>query len=91
MTDKATQIRVTGRVQGVNYRAWTRAEALSLGLHGWVRNCDDGSVRALVAGPAPAVDELLRRMHDGPGAATVTDVSHQAAAAPDGTGFEIVG
>jgi hypothetical protein len=48
---RAVLVSVTGRVQGVSYRAWTRDEARRLGLGGWVCNESDGSVRALVVGP----------------------------------------
>jgi acylphosphatase len=62
----ARRVRVTGRVQGVFFRAWTRDEARSLGVHGWVRNCSDGSVEAHVEGDGSAVDELVERLRDGP-------------------------
>ena len=74
MPQIAYHIRVTGRVQGVAYRAWAQAEAERLGLRGWVRNRGDGSVEALVAGPEPAVEAMVLAMRDGPGAARVTDV-----------------
>jgi acylphosphatase len=49
------RVRVTGRVQGVAYRAWAADAARGLGLSGWVRNEDDGSVTALLsAPPAPS-------------------------------------
>ena len=48
----AVRVRITGRVQGVYFRGWTRDEAARLGLDGWVRNEADGSVTALIAGPA---------------------------------------
>lgn len=67
-------MRVTGRVQGVAYRAWARGEAKALGLRGWVRNRGDGSVEAVVAGPEAAVEEMITAMGEGPGAARVTDV-----------------
>lgn len=67
-------VRVTGRVQGVAYRAWTRAEADLLGLRGWVRNRGDGSVEALIAGPEERVKDMIAAMSEGPGAARVTDV-----------------
>ncbi len=52
MSDIALRARITGRVQGVAFRAWTRSEAKQRGLSGWVRNESDGSVRALFIGPA---------------------------------------
>ncbi len=45
-----------------------------MGLRGWVRNRDDGSVEALVAGPEAAVKQMVLAMREGPGAARVTDV-----------------
>lgn len=72
-------VRVTGRVQGVNYRAWTRATAEALGLTGWVRNERDGSVTALVAGPEPEVLQLVEAMWEGPAAAAVANVATEAA------------
>ncbi|MCB2134115.1 MAG: acylphosphatase [Rhodobacteraceae bacterium] len=71
MREMAVQVRVTGRVQGVAYRAWTRAVAASRGIRGWVRNRDDGSVEAVLAGPE---DAMIAAMSEGPGAARVTDV-----------------
>ncbi len=68
------QVRVHGRVQGVFYRAWTQRTAQSLGLAGWVRNRRDGTVEALLCGPRTAVEEMLKRMHDGPPAAQVDRV-----------------
>jgi acylphosphatase len=51
---------ITGTVQGVFYRAWTVETASGLGLDGWVRNNADGTVEAVAAGPAEAVDRLVR-------------------------------
>jgi acylphosphatase len=45
---------IRGRVQGVGFRAWTEYTALQRGLQGWVRNCRDGSVEAMVVGAADA-------------------------------------
>jgi acylphosphatase len=69
---------VHGRVQGVGYRASLRAEALRLGLEGWVRNREDGTVEALVAGSAEGVDELLAWARTGPRFARVTAVDVHA-------------
>lgn len=65
---------MTGRVQGVSYRASTRTTALKLGLTGWVRNEADGSVRAMVQGPNAAVEALIAWCHDGPQYASVNTV-----------------
>jgi acylphosphatase len=65
----ARKLRLTGLVQGVFFRAWTRDEARRLGVNGWVRNCDDGSVEAHVEGEGGSVQKLIERMRDGsPGA-----------------------
>jgi acylphosphatase len=77
MTGEETRIvcvRVTGRVQGVGFRAWTRRQAERRGLAGWVRNERDGSVAALIAGPSEAVAQMLDLLADGPPGARVTDV-----------------
>ena len=71
---KAVVARVTGRVQGVGYRAWARAEAQALGLSGWVRNEADASVTALIAGTAESLDAMLARLHEGPRHAAVARV-----------------
>ena len=87
---KIVQARITGRVQGVAYRAWTQAAARELGLAGWVRNRDDGSVLAHLEGDKARVEELLTLMWQGPGAARVQDVqSEEAQAEPGLVGFDI--
>jgi len=53
-------------VQGVFFRAWTRDEAQTLGVTGWVRNCPDGSVEAQLEGREEAVEELIDLMREGP-------------------------
>ncbi|GIX47901.1 MAG: acylphosphatase [Candidatus Tectimicrobiota bacterium] len=65
---------VHGRVQGVNFRAATRQQARRLGLHGWVRNCPDGTVEVVAEGEAAAVEQLVQWCHQGPPAARVTQV-----------------
>ena len=62
---------VSGIVQGVGYRAWARQEATRRNLTGWVRNCADGRVEALLEGEADAVDDMLNAMHQGPALAQV--------------------
>ncbi len=67
-------LRITGRVQGVWYRAWTRETALELGLTGWVRNRLDGSVEALVCGEETTVQQMIEKCRCGPSAARVDDI-----------------
>ena len=74
MARVAVSARITGRVQGVAFRAWTRNEAERRGLSGWVRNEPDGSVRALLIGPADAFSAMLEALKDGPPAARVSQV-----------------
>lgn len=83
----ARLLRIRGLVQGVGYRNALLREATRLGLSGWVRNRSDGSVEALVAGPAPALDELIAWARRGPPAARVGEVSWEAAPAPVEAGF----
>ena len=70
----ARHLPITGKVQGVWYRAWTVETARSLGLAGWVRNRTDGSVEAVVEGDARAVDQFLALARVGPAAARVAAV-----------------
>ena len=90
MTDRKVLVRVTGRVQGVWFRGWTKQEADRLGLCGWVRNEPDGSVMAFIAGPAPTVDEMLALLWQGPPAAQVSHVSvKEAEDEPVASGFAV--
>ncbi len=72
-----SRIRVSGRVQGVAYRAFTHAAASRMGLTGGVRNLDDGSVEVEVEGQRPAVDALVELLRMGPPMARVADVQVQ--------------
>lgn len=65
---------IRGRVQGVGYRAWVAQLAASRGLQGWVRNRRDGSVEAVVSGPADAVAQVIAACHRGPALARVDAV-----------------
>jgi acylphosphatase len=65
---------VTGRVQGVGFRASTQAEARRLDLAGWVRNLWDGGVELEAEGAPATLQALLAFLRDGPGLAHVTDV-----------------
>ncbi|RMF13127.1 MAG: acylphosphatase [Gammaproteobacteria bacterium] len=66
--------RVTGRVQGVWFRASTKQQADRLGVTGYANNLPDGSVEVLACGEATRVAELISWLHEGPELATVTRV-----------------
>ena len=86
---KALRLRITGKVQGVWFRESMRLEAERRGVAGWVRNCADGSVEALVQGNAASVDALLEWARTGPPLAEVAHVDVQpGACAGDFTHFE---
>ena len=70
----AVEIFVTGRVQGVNYRAFTEREAGSLSLKGYVRNLPDGRVHVEAEGNRKDIEDLIGRLRKGPSNARVTDV-----------------
>lgn len=74
---KRAELRIAGKVQGVFFRASTREQARAHGLAGWVKNMPDGTVNAVLEGPAEDVEEVVEWAHDGPEAAQVDDVDVQ--------------
>jgi len=91
MTDtKRIHVIVEGRVQGVFFRAYTKDEAVRLGLTGWVRNRPDGSVEALVEGKKHSVGKMEQWFHKGSPNAIVdkVHVSEELPVGDSGT-FEI--
>jgi acylphosphatase len=83
---------VHGRVQGVCYRASTVDEARLLGLAGYARNLDDGSVEVVARGPRESLTRLAEFLHRGPETARVATVEidwddHSAAPSPFGIRF----
>jgi len=90
MPETAVIAHVTGRVQGVWFRAWTKAEADQRALSGWVRNEADGSVTALISGPEAEVAGMVAALHDGPPAARVSDVVTEPSEPPGRPGFRIL-
>jgi acylphosphatase len=72
---RSVRLRITGRVQGVGYRAWAVGTARRLGLRGWVRNRPNGSVEALVTGDDDAVAAMIEACREGPFSARVTEVA----------------
>jgi acylphosphatase len=89
------QLVVTGRVQGVFFRQSTRDVASQLGLSGWVRNQNDGSVALEAVGPRSAVEKLIDWTRKGPPSARVDNVAVEWQSAIDtkegGGGFHILG
>ncbi len=84
------RIRISGRVQGVWFRAWTAEQARELRLSGWVRNRRDGSVEALFSGPEASVREMIERCRQGPPAARVERIVEEPEAAAVRPGFHLL-
>lgn len=85
----ARRVRVTGRVQGVFFRAWTREQAQRLGVRGWVHNRADGSVEAQFEGDKAAVDTMIDALHQGSPGARVDHVHAREAASEHPSSFEV--
>lgn len=89
MSQTSCRVRVTGRVQGVFFRAWTQQQANALGVKGWVRNTPDGGVEGHLEGDEAKVQQLVDLLHQGPRSAQVGKVELEAAD-PTGTdSFEV--
>jgi acylphosphatase len=71
---RSVHVVISGRVQGVGFRAFVISEAKALGLDGWVRNRRDGTVEAVFAGDEQEIQHILMELNAGPPAAAVTDV-----------------
>lgn len=81
---------VFGRVQGVWFRGSAQDQARRLGLFGWVRNCEDGSVESIACGAPAALDEFRSWLQQGPPAARVDSVEEsKASQSPDVDDFVI--
>jgi acylphosphatase len=90
----ALHLLIHGRVQGVGFRHAMCRQAEALGLEGWVRNCGDGSVEAVVVGPPEQVELLHAWSRRGPVGASVIAVTPRAATAAEeddalGSGFQM--
>jgi acylphosphatase len=72
---KAFRFVVSGRVQGVGYRAFCRSTARNLGLAGYARNLADGTVETLVSGPNEAIERYRASLLGGPGLARVDRIT----------------
>ena len=88
-TETTQRFRIEGRVQGVGFRMWARSRASSLGLDGYVRNHEDGSVELVAAGPPPALRALREALNGGPPGASVVRVAEEPAPPHTDPGFRI--
>jgi acylphosphatase len=77
---------VRGDVQGVGFRYFVQRRAGQLGLHGWVRNNDDGSVEVVAEGERPRLEELKRALEEGPRMSRVDRVDAQWSSATGSLG-----
>jgi len=90
MAIKRAHVHISGRVQGVFFRAWVLDAARHLGLAGWVRNRFDGSVEAVFEGEAASVERMVELCHDGPDHARVDTVLDDYGEPAEGLGsFEV--
>jgi acylphosphatase len=80
-------LHIVGSVQGVGFRESMRAKAHELDISGWVRNCRDGSVEAVIAGNAAAVQRMIAWAQHGPSVARIERVEVNDAEG-EFTGFE---
>jgi acylphosphatase len=71
---RAIHMVIRGRVQGVGYRAFVERTARARGLEGWVRNCSDGSVETVIAGPDDTVEATMKVLRRGPSGAKILGV-----------------
>jgi acylphosphatase len=79
MSGVIRHVMISGRVQGVGYRAFVDHEARARHLEGWVRNRRDGRVEAVFAGSAGAVTAMITACRRGPSSARVEAVREEAA------------
>ena len=80
---------VSGRVQGVFFRAETRETARSLGVDGWVRNLPDGRVEAVFEGLREAVETMVNWCYKGSPGSQVTDVEVEYGEPEGLKGFQV--
>jgi len=84
------RVRVSGKVQGVYYRAFTQTNARELGIKGWVRNIPGGGVEAVLEGERKMVGKLLARIKTGPSQALVSGMEMSEVQCKGFEDFEIV-
>jgi acylphosphatase len=87
--DAAARFLVSGRVQGVCFRAGTREQAQRLGLRGYARNLSDGRVDVVACGPEDAIARLAEWLEHGPPGARVDAVAREELPPAPMQGFSI--
>jgi len=80
---RAVRVVVSGRVQGVGFRAWVVQQATALGLAGQVWNRPDGGVEAEAVGPDPALERFVAALRQGPRLARVEEVAEEWFESPE--------
>ena len=80
---------ISGRVQGVFYRLWTKEKADKLGLTGWVKNLADGRVEAVFEGPESKLKTMVNLCYQGPAEAEVAKIEKIKEPEKGLLGFEI--
>ncbi len=84
MPIKRAHLYISGRVQGVFFRAWAAESAQRLGLGGWVRNLVDGRVEAVYEGDPAKVERMIELSREGPPHARVDTVQDDCSEPPQG-------
>ena len=87
----ARRLLISGRVQGVFFRAWTETNARALGLTGWVRNLASGEVEIQAQGSAEAIEALVSRCWAGPPRAEVANIIVEDSEEEPATAFTVRG
>ena len=85
----ASRFWVSGKVQGVFFRASTREQALRLGLSGSARNLDDGRVEVIAAGDDESLERLATWLRKGPSSSKVESVARESWEGTVPPGFHI--
>jgi len=86
---KSLQMTISGRVQGVFFRANVRKKALELGLKGYARNLPNGNVEIAVQGDGEKISELIHFIKSNPGAAKIEEIKTAEREPENFKGFEI--
>jgi len=84
---RAVRLTITGKVQGIGYRDFVERQAKAMSVAGWVRNRRDGSVEAVIVGPASSVETIIAACRRGPPAAAVKEVRIAEHSGPLPEGF----